>query len=182
MSTTSLPPINRFISTHDAEGNAIWDESTPVQLTGIHSGGFSTYPVWYNEDHSNSHAEDRDLQTYRDQSHEKELAPASGSTVRVIDISPGYPALMHRTATVDYGIVLEGEVECILDKGETRTMRRGDIIVQRGAIHAWRNSGTEVARLFCVMLPAAPVKVQGRELETHGFADLARLAQEGGSK
>lgn len=182
MSTTPLPPINRFISTHDADGNAIWDESIPVQLTGNHSGGFSTYSAWYNEDNSISYAENRDLQAYRDQPYDKELAPASGSTVRVVDILPGYPALMHRTASVDYGIVLEGEVECILDKGETRTMRRGDIIVQRGANHAWRNSGTEVARLFCVMLPAAPVKAQGKELETHGFADLARIAEEGGSK
>lgn len=46
---------------------------------------------------------------------------------------------MHRTTSLDYGIVLEGEVELILDSGERRAMKAGDIAVQRATMHAWRN-------------------------------------------
>lgn len=179
MSPTTLPPVKRYISTHDANGNAIWDESVPVEIQEQRNGGFSVHTAWYNENNSNNHADGHDIQTYRNHPFEKDLAPSSGSAVRVVDIWPGHPAVMHRTASVDYGVVIEGEVDCVLDNGATKTFRRGDIIIQRGANHAWKNSGTEVARLFCVLLPAEPVKVQGKELETHGFADLGRLVEEG---
>ena len=46
---------------------------------------------------------------------------------------------MHTTATVDYGIVLSGEVVLELDDGAERTVRAGDVVVQRATRHAWRN-------------------------------------------
>ena len=73
---------------------------------------------------------------------------------------------MHRTQSLDYGIVLEGEIECVLDSGEVRLMKRGDIAVQRGTMHAWRNtSSTEWARMIFVLLAAEKVNTGGKELE-----------------
>lgn len=73
---------------------------------------------------------------------------------------------MHRTVSLDYGIVLEGEVEAILDSGEKRTMKRGDSLVQRGTKHAWRNtSETEWARMIFVLLPSDKVVVGGKTLD-----------------
>lgn len=46
---------------------------------------------------------------------------------------------MHRTKSLDYGIVLEGEVELVLDSGERRRMGPGDVAVQRATMHQWRN-------------------------------------------
>jgi len=46
---------------------------------------------------------------------------------------------MHRTVSLDYGIVLEGDVELVLDSGEKRAMKQGDVAIQRGTNHAWRN-------------------------------------------
>ena len=72
---------------------------------------------------------------------------------------------MHRTQSLDYGVVLEGEVEMILDGGETRLLRRGDVAVQRGTNHAWRNtSETEWARMLFVLLASEKVMVAGKEL------------------
>lgn len=66
--------------------------------------------------------------------------------------SAGAPhPLMHRTQTLDYGIVLEGELTLILERGET-TVRAGDIIIQRGTNHAWANRSDAVCRVAFVLI------------------------------
>lgn len=59
--------------------------------------------------------------------------------------------LMHRTETLDYGIVLEGEMTLILDKEET-TIQGGDIIIQRGTNHAWANRSGNVCRMAFILI------------------------------
>lgn len=91
---------------------------------------------------------------------------STGSVLRVVDMKPGALSPMHRTISLDYGVVLEGEVELILDSGESRVLKRGDISVQRGTNHAWRNrSPTSWARMLYVLQPAEPVVIEGRKLE-----------------
>jgi len=62
---------------------------------------------------------------------------------------------MHTTATIDYGIVLEGEVGLALDSGEV-TLQAGDIVVQRATRHAWRNHSGATARMLFVLIGSAP--------------------------
>ncbi|KAF4501402.1 Cupin 2, conserved barrel [Fusarium agapanthi] len=138
------------------------NQTTP-SLEGNRAGGFTTHVSYVNEDGTNALTGDNDLKSYRENPTEEDIAPASGSALRVVDFWPGFPAIMHRTASVDYGIIVEGEIDCILDNGATKTFRRGDIIIQRGTNHAWKNTGTEI---------------RGNELEVHGFADFPRLAEE----
>ena len=70
---------------------------------------------------------------------------------------------MHRTVSLDYGVVLEGSVDLILDEGEVRTMHRGDVSVQRGTIHAWKNrSETEWARMLYILQDAKPLEFEGK--------------------
>ena len=72
---------------------------------------------------------------------------------------------MHRTQSLDYGVVLEGELEMILDDGVTRMMRRGDVAVQRATNHGWRNtSQTEWARMLFVLQECQKLFVGGKEL------------------
>lgn len=59
--------------------------------------------------------------------------------------------LMHRTETVDYGIVLEGEIHLVLTDSETK-LGPGDIVVQRGTDHAWANRSDRVARMAFILL------------------------------
>jgi mannose-6-phosphate isomerase-like protein (cupin superfamily) len=63
---------------------------------------------------------------------------------------PRHP-LMHRTESVDYGIVLSGEVTLVLDEGEVR-LRAGDIVVQRGTVHAWANRSGKPCRMIFVLV------------------------------
>jgi mannose-6-phosphate isomerase-like protein (cupin superfamily) len=60
-------------------------------------------------------------------------------------------ALMHRTETIDYGIVIEGELVLIMDEGET-TVRAGDIIIQRGTNHGWSNRSDRNCRIAFILI------------------------------
>ena len=67
------------------------------------------------------------------------------------DRRPGKHPGMHRTETVDYAIVLEGEIWAVMDEGET-LMRAGDVLIQRGTNHAWANRSNATARIAFVLI------------------------------
>ncbi|TKA27881.1 hypothetical protein B0A54_16923 [Friedmanniomyces endolithicus] len=82
--------------------------------------------------------EDKDLQGYASfLSTPPALIIPGGTVFRVVDFAPGCLSAMHRTVSCDFGEVLEGEVELVLDSGEIRLLKRGDVTVQRGTNHAW---------------------------------------------
>lgn len=82
---------------------------------------------------------------------------AGGTVIRVIDFAPeqegGVRSPMHRTRTIDYGIVLEGEIVMILSDSEV-VLRKGDVAVQRGTDHAWENRSGKPARMVFVLMDA----------------------------
>ena len=67
--------------------------------------------------------------------------------------------MMHKTATVDYIIVLKGEIYAIMDKGET-LLKAGDILIQRGTNHSWSVRGNEPCIIAAVLVNAAPLGAQ----------------------
>lgn len=73
------------------------------------------------------------------------------SEFRMVDMPAGSRREMHRTDTVDYGIVLAGEVHLILEQEET-LLHTGDVVVQRGTFHAWHNRSDRVARMAFINL------------------------------
>ena len=77
-----------------------------------------------------------------------------GSVIRVVDMLPGKQSPMHRTNSIDYGIVLEGEIELELEDGAKKTVRQGGIIVQRGTNHLWRNTTDKVCWIAFVLIEA----------------------------
>jgi quercetin dioxygenase-like cupin family protein len=88
-----------------------------------------------------------------------------GSVIRIVDMLPGASSPMHRTSSIDYGIVLSGQIELELDNDVFKTMSTGDIIVQRGTIHKWRNpSSDEICRIVFILTEAKPYEVNGKPL------------------
>lgn len=81
-----------------------------------------------------------------------------GSNFILTELPPGMggDAFMHATDTIDYLVMMSGEVVLALETGEV-TLRAGDLIVDRGVIHGWRNDGAETAVFASVTLPARPV-------------------------
>jgi quercetin dioxygenase-like cupin family protein len=79
--------------------------------------------------------------------------PAPGGTlIRIVDFEPRSRSPLHRTQSVDYGIVLAGEVTLVLDDGSETPLRAGDVVVQRGTDHAWVNDADEPARMVFVLV------------------------------
>ena len=68
------------------------------------------------------------------------VGTGQGTVIRVTEFAPGAPKFMHRTETVDYAILLSGECDLEFDSGEIVRMKPGDIVVQRGTMHAWVNN------------------------------------------
>ena len=81
------------------------------------------------------------------------IMPAAGHLLRILEVYPlkagGKRTVMHRTQTLDYVVVIEGELVLLLDDSEV-TLKPGDVVVQRGTDHAWENRSDRVARAaFC---------------------------------
>jgi quercetin dioxygenase-like cupin family protein len=81
----------------------------------------------------------------------------TGNVIRVIEFAPGHAggqrSPMHRTRTLDYGIVLEGEMMLILSDSEV-ALSAGDVVVQRGTDHAWENRSAKPAKMAFVLVDA----------------------------
>jgi quercetin dioxygenase-like cupin family protein len=88
-----------------------------------------------------------------------------GTVFRVGEIAPGARSPMHRTNSVDYGIVLEGELDMELDSGDRVHLKAGDVVVQRGTNHAWINDSAVPARMAWILIDGEPVRVGDRILE-----------------
>lgn len=122
-------------------------------------------------------SEDIDVKLHQDFENSGNLAivKPNGTVCRFVDIGPNNQPVMHRTQSLDYGIVLTGEIIMELDDGSTTLLKPGDVAVQRGTKHAWRNpSPTQWARMLFVLQDCKPIYMGGQrfkeDLGTHGKA------------
>ena len=153
-------PFRRIVTGHDAQGLAIVKSVDTYTPKRIPSGDADFQQVWTtaavpadNNDESDGGLRDVGL-TLR-----------GGSAIRVVDMLPGKQSPMHRTHSLDFGIVMSGELELELDGGQVQKLKAGDIVVQRGTNHLWRNpSRDKVCRIVFVLIEAAPVRAGGRTL------------------
>jgi hypothetical protein len=86
----------------------------------------------------------------------------------MIDFAPEVISPMHRAVSIDYGIVMDGVFELILDSGEKRIMRQGDVSVQRATAHQWKNitgNGTMPGRMMWILLDCKDVYVGDKKME-----------------
>ncbi|HEY7245726.1 MAG TPA: cupin domain-containing protein [Xanthobacteraceae bacterium] len=84
--------------------------------------------------------------------------PHRGTRFTVIDFPPGNQPHMHRTETIDYLIVMEGEIEMDMDASSVK-LKAGDILIQRGTNHAWANRSDKRARVAFVLVDAEPLGI-----------------------
>ena len=160
MSRTELSPYRRVVTGHDASGRAIVRSDAAFRTEAIASGDAAFSLVWTtptvpvdNDDPVDGRERDAGLTLER------------GSVIRVVDMLPGGISPMHRTNSLDYGIVLSGDVELELDDGVKTIVGPGSIIVQRGTMHRWRNPSDAVpCRIVFVLIEASPVTVNGAPL------------------
>ena len=157
------PAVRRVVTGHDTAGRAVVVRDDAMQTTAVPTGDARFTLLW------TSAASPADLADPADAAQRTVgLALPGGSVLRMVDIAPGCRSPMHRTRSLDYGIVLSGEIALELDDGATTILHAGDVIVQRGTIHAWVNATDRWCRIAFVLLDAAPVLVDGVPLDaTH---------------
>lgn len=175
-----LPEIRRIVTGHSADGKAIVAENGPLPHVNRPAlqEGLAFHEVWSTTQTPMplSFSQPDPTDSYRDTA-----PPANGTIIRFVDIPPegqdgpefdkehasalfeavglgdsakhvsaGRHPLMHRTQSVDYGVVISGEIVLILDEEEV-ALRPGDVVVQRGTIHAWANRSDTVCRMLFVL-------------------------------
>jgi len=157
---TDLPPVRRVVTGHDREGRAVLRSDDRFETQLIPGGDAAFALLWTTESVPADNNDETDGRL-RDAG----LTLDRGSVIRVVDMMPGRVSPMHRTNSIDYGIILSGEVELELDDGATTRLGPGDIVVQRGTIHLWRNPSTSQAcRIVFVLTEAAAYRHEGQEL------------------
>lgn len=167
MDDNGLRPLNRFITNHDANGVTGFQDQVPETLKWQQLANGARFSLAYATNEIPVQlSNDKDLGVYKSYLEDLPGITIPGGTVlRTVDMNPGSISPMHRTVSLDYGVVLEGEVELVLDSGATRLLKRGDIAVQRGTNHAWRNpSTTRWARMLYVLQESKPLEINGKAL------------------
>lgn len=162
----------------DGKSKVVQDGGPPREAVLVHTPGFVSSPIWSNAAAPDLAAPAPDTLDTR----ESLLAPLGGATFLVVtfppdsvmmakdfdpaqaggehaSVAPGIAETfeldnpgMHRTPTLDYVTVVSGSITLELDDGATIELRQGDVAVQHGVRHAWRNPGDEPATLSFVML------------------------------
>ena len=94
-------------------------------------------------------------------------AVPGGTVFRVVRFAPGVAPRNHRTDSIDYAVVMAGEIDMVLDT-ETVHLKAGDVLVQRGTIHDWVNKGNEPCVIAFALIDAKPVSAGGRTLAARG--------------
>ena len=100
--------------------------------------------------------------------HEPGHPGATPTKIRISEYGPGVTPRMHRTHSLDYVVVMKGEMDMELDDGVMVHLNEGDICVQHGTIHKWINNGTEPCVVAFILLAADPIVINGKELEITG--------------
>lgn len=179
MTDTTLPAVRRIVTAHDASGKAIVSLDGPAPNRRVRDAGLVSTLLWTTDVAPAKHAnDDRGAVTIG------VTPPPAGTILRVVDFPPFDDAtqtvdagkltaemgiaghdtggrrapthpFMHATDSVDYAIVLEGEIDMLLDDSSVH-LRAGDILVQQGTNHAWVNRGARTCRIAFVLVGAEP--------------------------
>jgi quercetin dioxygenase-like cupin family protein len=153
------PSLRRVVTGHDTAGRAVVTHDALLASHPIPTGQATL--IWTS---ASMPVDNDDVADGRDR--EVGLTLAGGTVLRVIDLLPGKRSAMHRTSSLDYGIVISGVVELELDDSVVTLIEAGAIIVQRGTIHAWRNPSADVvARIAFVLIDAMPATSNGEALQ-----------------
>jgi mannose-6-phosphate isomerase-like protein (cupin superfamily) len=154
--------IRRVVTGHDAQGRAkvLIDEQVKNVFSPRPGAVYSV--IWSSEGFpvSNDGSEDPS---------EKKIGTTidNGTVFRIVSFGPGVSPRNHRTDSIDYAVVMSGEIDMVLDD-ETVHLKAGDVLVQRGTIHNWINNGSVPCVIAFTLVSAKPVTAGGKALAAHG--------------
>ena len=154
--------VRRVVTGHDAKGRAV------VKIDEVSKNIVSSRPgqtacvVWTTESFpvNNTGNADEGLRKVG-------TTLKNGTVFRVVEFAPGVAPRNHRTDSIDYAVVVSGEIDMELEDSVVH-LKGGDVLVQRGTIHNWVNRGTQPCVIAFVLIDAKPVEVDGKVLNAIG--------------
>jgi quercetin dioxygenase-like cupin family protein len=154
--------LRRIVTGHDATGRAVVkiDEISKNQPSG--RPGRSACVVWTTESFPVDNTGDAD-EGLRNVG----TTLKNGTVFRVVEFAPGVLPRVHRTDSIDYAVVMSGEIDMELDDS-TVHLKAGDVLVQRGTIHNWVNRGSAPCVIAFILIDAKPVEIGGKTLHAEG--------------
>jgi quercetin dioxygenase-like cupin family protein len=154
--------VRRVITGHDASGKAVVKIDEVAKHAFVGRPGATGINVWTTQGFpvDNDGAEDAGLR-------KAGTTIENGTIFRILEFAPGLAARNHRTDSIDYIVVLSGEIDMELDDS-TVHLKAGDVMVQRGTIHNWVNTGTAPCVLAVILIAAKSVEAGGKTLPAIG--------------
>jgi quercetin dioxygenase-like cupin family protein len=156
--------IRRVVTGHDAQGKAVVKiDEVCTNFKEGRPNGF-TCNIWTTDTVPASN----DGQADGAAREGKFTMIENGSVFRILDFRPGLQKRVHRTDSIDYIVVMSGEIDMELESGVEIHLKAGDVMVQRGTVHNWINRGTESCVMAVILIHAKPVLAGGKTLEACG--------------
>ena len=154
--------VRRVITGHDNGGKAIVQIDEVVGDLKVGRPGAMVAPIWTTE----GFPVNNDGQ---DDAAKRQVGTtlAGGTILRVVEFSPGVQSRNHRTDSIDYAIIMSGEIDMEMD-GTMIHLKAGDVLVQRGTIHNWINRGTAPCLIAFSLIASKPVTAGGKVLAANG--------------
>lgn len=163
-----FPDPRVLVTGHDSAGKAIVQSST-VEETKAYAGMRVSHTLLYStSEFPPDLNNDKDIKLHEElkASGKLNIVNPGGTIIRVVNFAPHNKSMMHRTQSLDYGVVMEGEIVMELDDGNKTLMSKGDVAVQRATMHTWKNaSETEWARMLFVLQDCQPLLLGGQRLK-----------------
>ena len=157
----SFPP-RRVVTGHDEAGRAVVISDKRMENAASARPGAAASVVWTTDTIPADNSGDED-----GAGRAVGTALAGGTVFRVIEYKPGVAPRVHRTDSIDYAVVISGEIDMQLDGSEVH-LRAGDVVVQRGTIHNWVNRGDRPCVMAFVLIDAKPVTIGATTLYAEG--------------
>ncbi len=154
--------IRRVVTGHNASGRAVVKIDEVAKNLVSSRPGATACLVWTTEGFpvDNTGEEDAGLR-------KTGTTLDNGTVFRILELAPGVTPRNHRTDSIDYAVVMSGEVDMELDDA-TVHLKAGDALVQRGTIHNWVNRGGAPCVIAFVLIAAKPVTVGDKVLQAQG--------------
>lgn len=156
-------PLRRVVTGHDANGRAIVQFDDVPQNVISRRAGHSSVVLWTTDSSPADNNGDFDAALRK-----VDRADPGGTVFRLAKLEPGAAPARHRTESIDYIVILQGELDMELDDGVEVHLKAGDMLVQRGTIHNWVNRGKEPCIYVGVLVAAKPVTAGGRIVNATG--------------
>ena len=154
--------VRRVITGHDVNGRAVVKIDEVSKNIISNRPGATACVVWTTASFPVSNTGDAD-----EGLREVGTTLKNGTVFRVIEFAPGVAPRNHRTDSIDYAVVVSGEIDMEFENSVVQ-LKAGDVLVQRGTIHNWVNRGTTPCVMAFVLIDAKPVEVDGKVLNAVG--------------